>query len=321
MIRARRCFQLLISMPMILGILCGCASSHGKLEMPNYKSLMRQQLETVPGDATEKIALPEMTGKDHERLGDVSVSRGNLQMAFVQYEKCLKLNPENIRVKYKKGMVFVLGGLNDDAVREFRAVLKAKPEDSLAHEGIGLAFFQMKQYGDASRHFRKAIEIDSALWKAHTILGVIYDYQGQHDKAIREYRLAINLRPSDGLLYNNLGVSHLLAGHYEKAIPAFREGIKREPSCVKLYNNLGLALAKLGRYREALAVFMEHGDEAQAHNNLGCVYLQQGLREEAIRSFEKALEIKPTFYSRASQNLRKARAGRVYEMFSIESDK
>ena len=320
MIRDRRCFQLLFSMSMIMGILCGCASSHGQLEMPNYKNLMRQQLETFPGDASEQIAPPEMTSDDHERLGDVSVSRGNLQMAFVQYEKCLKLNSENTRVKYKKGMVFVLGGLNDDAVREFRAVLKAKPEDSLAHEGLGLAFFQMKRYGDASRHFQKAIELDSALWKAHSILGVIYDYQAQHDKATREHRLAINLRRSDGLLYNNLGVSHLLAGHYEKAIAAFREGIKREPSCAKLYNNLGLALAKLGRYRKALAVFMEPGDEAQAHNNLGCVYLQQGLREEAIRSFEKALEIKPTFYSRANQNLKRAKAGRVYEIFSIESD-
>jgi tetratricopeptide (TPR) repeat protein len=83
---------------------------------------------------------------------------------------------------------------------------------------------------------------------------------------------------------------------------------------------LGLALAKLGKYEEALVVFTEHGDEAQAYNNLGCVYLQKGEKKKAIRSFEKALEIKPAFYHRASQNLKKAKAARVYDTFSIKSD-
>jgi Flp pilus assembly protein TadD len=111
-----------------------------------------------------------------------------------------------------------------------------------------------------------------------------------------------------------------LAGHYKNAIVAFREGIRREPSSARLYNNLGLALAKLGRDEEALLAFMEHGNEAQALNNLGCVYLQQGEQKKAIRAFEKALEIKPDFYHKASQNLKKAKAGRVYDIFSIKSD-
>jgi hypothetical protein len=48
--------------------------------------------------------------------------------------------------------------------------------------------------------------------------------------------------------------------------------------------------------------------------------LQQGEQQKAIRTFEKALEIKPDFYHRAGQNLKKAKAGRVFDIFSIKSD-
>jgi tetratricopeptide (TPR) repeat protein len=64
----------------------------------------------------------------------------------------------------------------------------------------------------------------------------------------------------------------------------------------------------MGRYQEALEVFKKSGDEASAHNNLGCVYMADGKYKEAIEAFEKALEIKPGFYLKAYENLKKAKA-------------
>jgi len=66
-------------------------------------------------------------------------------------------------------------------------------------------------------------------------------------------------------------------------------------------------LAELGRYREALEAFRKGGNEAQAYNNLGCIYLEKGKFQKAITCFEKAIEINPDFYARASENLIKAR--------------
>ena len=67
-----------------------------------------------------------------------------------------------------------------------------------------------------------------------------------------------------------------------------------------------MALAKLGKYSQALETFTKGGDKGQAHNNLGCVYLHQGQREKAIQSFNKALEVRDTFYLKALQNLKSA---------------
>jgi len=47
-----------------------------------------------------------------------------------------------------------------------------------------------------------------------------------------------------------------------------------------------------------------------AYNNLGCVYLKQGEFDKAISCFEKAIEINPTFYIKAGENLRKARVAK-----------
>ena len=68
-----------------------------------------------------------------------------------------------------------------------------------------------------------------------------------------------------------------------------------------------MTLCKLGRYEEALEVFKKSGDEAAAYNNLGYIFMIEGKNKEAIEAFEKALEIKPGFYTKAYENLKKAK--------------
>ena len=251
--------------------------------------------------------LPRMTPDEHERLGDVYFSRGDLGKAFAEYETALKLNGKNSQIHYKKGLLLVIGRMNEDAISEFEQALNKESKHALSHEGLGLAYFQMKKYDDAEAWFRKAVELDPKLWRAHNFLGIIYDYRKQYKKAIDEYKAAIAVKDNDGLLYNNLAISHFKTGDHEKAITTFNKGLEARPGHSRIHNNLGLVLAEMGRYREALEAFRKGGDEAQAYNNLGCIYLKHGKYEKAERCFEKAIELKPTFYVKASENARKAR--------------
>ena len=283
------------------------------------ESIFRQtgsakELHLRKGSASSKMGapkeLPDMTCEEHERLGDVNFSRGDLGAAFVQYEKSLQLDPDNSNIRYKKGLLLVIGGMNEDAIREFQEVLKNEPKHALSHEGLGLAYFQMEKYDVAEACFRVAVEIDPKLWKSQNSLGVIYDYEKRYKTAVREYKAAIKLKPDEGLLYNNLGTSYFLAGNYKEAIKAFKKGLLTKGPHDKIYNNLGLVLSKTGKHQEALDAFRQGGDEAQAYNNLGCIYLKQKKYKEAIRCFEKAIELKPTFYTKANENLKKARLAR-----------
>jgi tetratricopeptide (TPR) repeat protein len=295
----------------ILGIttfsFLGCASSNQPYQ--RIRGLSGKEIPSYPEDNLTAKKLPEMTSDEYERLGDVLLRKGNLQVAFLQYERSLKLNPDNIRVEYKKGLTLLIGKKNNDAIDQFQKVLEKDPGFALAYEGIGRAFFQKKEFGEAETYFKKAIELNPMLWKSHNFLGNIYDYQKRYERAVREYMSALVVRPDKGLLYNNLGVSYSLAGKLEEAVEALREAIAAKYTKTRVYNNLGLALANLGQYSEALEAFKKGGGEARAYNNLGCIYLRQEKFEEAIRCFEKAIEIEPGFYARASENLKKARAG------------
>jgi len=51
---------------------------------------------------------------------------------------------------------------------------------------------------------------------------------------------------------------------------------------------------------------MKAGDEAQAFNNLGVYYFKDGQYEEAAKCFQKALDLRPTFYQEAKANLQRA---------------
>ncbi len=76
----------------------------------------------------------------------------------------------------------------------------------------------------------------------------------------------------------------------------------------RFYNNLALALCKLERYQDAFEAFKKGKDEATAYYNLGCVYMMEGKNKEAVAAFQKAIEMKPDFYVKAYENLKKARA-------------
>jgi tetratricopeptide (TPR) repeat protein len=294
----------------------GCASRPVSLQPviesgnPFKKQLISTSGAPLTGagnDAEAFRTLPEMTGDEYERLGDALLNKGNLHIAYIQYEKSLQRNPNNIRVECKKGLALLAGEKYGDAIRQFETVLKKKPGYVPACEGLGRAYFYKKDYVEAEKYFRRAVDMDPKLWKAHNYLGNIYDFHKKPETAIGEYKSAISVNPKAGFVYNNLGVSYSMAGQYRQAVKAFNKAVEFKYSKRKVYNNLGVALSNLKRYDQALEAFRKGGTEAQAYNNLGVVYLKHNKIKQAYDCFEKAIKIDPKFYIIANENLKKTR--------------
>jgi tetratricopeptide (TPR) repeat protein len=263
------------------------------------------------GETSKPLPTPELSAEGYESSGDVCLRNGDLFMALLQYERSLKIRPENAGVYYKEGMVFLAAKQYDDAINTFKKSLARETQNALAYEGLGRAHYCKRAYTEAKESFLKALALDPSLWKAHTFLGMIYDREQKSDLAVREHASAISQRPNDGLLYNNLGVSYMLAGRYREAARSFQKALETSAQPKeKIYNNLGLALCGLTDYDDALDAFRKAGGEAQALNNMGCVFLSNGEPDKAIGYFRKAIESSPEFYALASENMRKARMAR-----------
>ncbi len=295
----------------LLIVMTGCASQKNNFrenqgdfqkhasQPKRSRSLMNQEfgLRDIPSE--------DLTAEDYERMGDNHIARNDLQRAFSEYRRALKLKPEAAKVRYKNAMISLQFDINDEALEDFQFILEREPGFVLAHEGAGRAYFQMKKFDQAEIQFKKALEADDTLWESHNFLGIINDFRNNYAQAVLEYEAALALKPGNGLLYNNLGLSFALAGEYEKAVAAFNRALENGFTNGKLVNNLGMALAKQGKYPEALYMFKQAGDLSQAYNNMGCFYLVQGDTQNAADYFNKAIGAKPEFYDKAYENIKK----------------
>jgi tetratricopeptide (TPR) repeat protein len=298
-------------------IMTGCAKPAFNVRgVRQYEAVEIKDASTVHGGASlpessersTPLPTPELSAEGYESSGDICLRNGDVFMALLQYERALKIGPKNARLYYKEGMVFLAAEQYDDAINAFKKSLAKETQNALAYEGLGQAHYRKKAYTEAKDNFLKALALDPSLWKAYTFLGMIYDRERKFDLAVREYAAAISQRPNDGLLYNNLGVSYLLAGRYREAVRSFQKALETSVRPKeKIYNNLGLALCGLSDYDGALDAFRKAGGEAEALNNMGCVFLSNGEPDKAIGYFKKAIESSPEFYALASENMRKAR--------------
>ena len=96
---------------------------------------------------------------EYERLGDTLLRRGKLHIAYLQYERSLKVNPNNLRAEYKKGLALLLKKKNDAAIEQFYVVLEKDRNFALAYEGIGRALLNKKKYSEAEINFQKTLQI------------------------------------------------------------------------------------------------------------------------------------------------------------------
>jgi tetratricopeptide (TPR) repeat protein len=112
------------------------------------------------------------------------------------------------------------------------------------------------------------------------------------------YRDTIRWNPGCWLAYNNLGLS-LEAKSRTDAIALYQKALVLKPDYAEAHNNLGSAYLDDGQLDEAVAEFFKaletKPDYVQAQNNLGNAYLQKGQDGEAMKRFSLALEIKPNF--------------------------
>lgn len=267
-----------------------------------YKQLLERQKAGLALDEEALPKLPEMKPGEYEPLGDRYVQQGNVALALLQYDKALKADPTQVRVRYKLGLLLFKQGLANEAYNRFHEILDYDRNFAPAYEAMGQAHLQMGDEAAAEQEFRQALALDPKLWKSHNLLGILYDRQKGHHKAIAEYKAGLALQAGEPALHNNLGLAYYLTGQYEDAIRSFQQALRNGSGESRVFNNLGLAYAKQKRYREALEAFKKATDEARAYNNLGLVYLGSGMPRHAIACFEKAVASHPRYYVKANEN-------------------
>lgn len=314
----RKCVsvQLFIAQALIIffvgGVMLGgCTASKdsttSSFDMSEYRKILdRQKNEQAALESTE-TKTPQMTPEEQERAGDAEAQRRNFPLAGLHYTKALNADPTRNSVRLKLGQMMLQQGMFDAAVTQFQDLLTRDPNSAAAHQGLGRAFLQQGKLREAEAALTKAIALDPSSWLSQNLLGLVYDQEQRHTEAIAAYKAALALRPREPNVLNNLGLAYALSGDHETAIHFFEQAVAAGSTSPKLHNNLGLAYARRQRYVDALESFKKVMDEPRAYNNLGVALLGMGNAKVAAVCFEKAIELNPQYYEKATENLRQAR--------------
>ena len=274
-----------------------------------YEDIMERQAEGVPVEEDTIKDLPAMTAADYEKLGDTYLGRAQAGMARAKYQKALDLDPRSWRLEYKIGTILLRQGAPADALPYFRSITTRDPANAYGYEGEGRALLALGEHEGAETALRKAIRLDAGNWKAQQGLGMLYDELGRYDEAITAYKAALRVRPVEASILNNLGVAYYLKKDYPQAIETLEKALRtaRPEDRKRIHANLGRCFARSGEYNRAIDAFRRAKDLPTAYNNVGVVLLEQDRPADAAACFQKAIQVSPSYYEAAHENLAAAK--------------
>jgi len=152
--------------------------------------------------------------------------RQKFREAHEQYERLLKIQPNDVKT------LLVLGGLDlqlgnaDRARDQFERAIEVAGDDAKTYEAIGNVYFHSKRFDQAIEIFDKALARDPKRMEIYLVLARAYQEMGKTDKAIEVYQralAAITQSRSQKLLFLALGALQQQQKQYSDAIASVRK--------------------------------------------------------------------------------------------------
>lgn len=212
------------------------------------------------------------------------------------YAQTLRVSPDAYLIRTNLGTVYWNRGDRTAAVREWQAALAYNPDDVILLNNLGLAHAREKQFGDAARLFHRAIQVRPEYAEPYFNLGRMYEQMGRAEDAQREYSAAVRVAPLHAGARNRLGLLLLASGQLDEAQEQFGRSLAAEPTAAA-YTGFGTVLFRRGNFSAAESSFRNaialDAFDATAYEGLGNLYAATERPAEALRAYDRALELNP----------------------------
>ncbi len=302
---------------------CSCLTTRGTKQSPPFRGLTAseaERLETLNNPGFQDKPLRRDKEDSPENLAETAemfFHNGDYESSLYNYSKILSQHPERHDIRYKLGVALLLTNKLDEAKKELAEVLLHRMDMIEAHEALGMVFLKENKLGEAQQEFRSVLAVDPKRFQSRCLLGETYLRANQNSQALTEFKSALEIAPRRARIMGDVGWAYFKLKNYDQALHWLKQAQALHSDNKKINHRYGMVLAAQKKFPEALAAFRKGGDEAQAFNNIGVHYFLDQRYGEAARCFQKALDLRPTFYEEAKVNLDKALA-RLQEERPIE---
>ncbi|MDX1251276.1 MAG: tetratricopeptide repeat protein [Gammaproteobacteria bacterium] len=258
-------------------------------------------VELVPGSAVP-----------HFYLARVYARGGKMALAIEEFKKAAALEPGNAigsRAAIELGLIRGVQYLEQKeltlALKEFQAVLAIDPTVQMALFNAAHINRELKNWDEAEAGFKKLLEIEPRHLDARLRLAAIYLDRNQLIEASRELERVVAIGPGTPPaqqaavflkdLQEKYGERLTEARKVADEVERYKAEIKADPDKADAHFNLGVLYVKQSLTDAALQEFKEtvrlNPGDATAHFYAGLIQDEKALLSEAVDSYLKAISL------------------------------
>lgn len=186
--------------------------------------------------------------------------------------------------------------------KQFEKAIEIDPAYAPSYAGMADSYLTLQDDGhlptleataQAKRAASEAVRRDEQLAEPHISLAHAYFHEFNWPAAEREFKRGLELNPNYAIGHFYFANYLLARGRLQDALAEARHAQALDPVSLPVRSNTAMALFYSGQYDQAieqcLRVLEIHPDCPRIYEDLGRVYWEKGMQNEAIRAFKKAV--------------------------------
>jgi len=233
-----------------------------------------------------------------------AIDAGRLEEARLLISRAVSAGVSGVPIERLVARLAFASHKYQEALSGYKVLTASPHKDPTDCENGAIAALEIGRTADAEPLVQCAIEAPSASWRAWNARGVLADLTHDWTTADESYSRAHQRAPTEARVINNQGWSMLLRGDWAAAVPYFEEAASLDGKSERIANNLELAKAALAGDLPRRRTGESDRDWAARLNDAGVAAELLGEKQRAIAAFAQALDASPSWYGRASNNLK-----------------
>jgi superkiller protein 3 len=236
---------------------------------------------------------------DRYVLAEQAHRRGDDERAIELLEEAVRDNPQLIMAQSMLGELYRANSVYAPAADHYASAAQLDPYTPEGHYKLGLMYQLLNQLQDSAAAYLRALKLDPNDVPTNMNLGLVYLALGQPDDAVYYIDRAVQLDPRSPVAWANLGVALDAQGEFARAESAYRKSLDLDPNQTTTRLNLGTNLISQKKGSDAVSVLQQvvrEEDTALSRRRLGDALAAVKQYEEAIREYERAIDINPRYY-------------------------
>ena len=267
----------------------------------------------------------------HYQIASLYEQQEDINNVIEQYETIIELDQSKADPFLRLGALYLQRGDDDNVIRVYEPGLELEPNHPVAQYNLAVIFEEREETEKAIKHYKLANRYDDGHFDWHfryarlldRYAETLEDYDIYAAMAVEEYNKTVNLKPDHAQAYLYRGLitrRYKQIGdtlyRYGQIAEDFKKVIALEPDNSDAHYYLGMTYVDIDQREKAKEVLLKTLQSEKKYKGvyleLGIIAESEGDHDEAIRNFEKELEIDPESV-RAYQRL-----GDLYSSYSTD---